>query len=79
MFGRALNIRAWHCGVTGNIPRAYGSYEELLDDDEIDAVYIPLPTGPRKEWVLRACAKGKHVLCEKAVANTTRDANTRRL
>jgi predicted dehydrogenase len=46
-------------------PVALGSYEELLDRGDVDAVYIPLPTGLRKEWVLRAAAAGKHVICEK--------------
>ena len=46
-------------------PRALGGYEDLLADDDIDAVYIPLPTGLRKEWVVRAAEAGKHVLCEK--------------
>ncbi len=49
-------------------------YDELLARDDIDAVYIPLPTGLRKEWVLRAAAAGKHVLCEKPVAVNTDDA-----
>ena len=46
-------------------PRALGSYEELLRCPEVQAVYIPLPTGTRKEWVLRAAAAGKHIVCEK--------------
>jgi predicted dehydrogenase len=46
-------------------PAAPGSYEELLASKDVDAVYIPLPTGLRKEWVLRAAAAGKHVVCEK--------------
>ena len=46
-------------------PAAHGSYEELLASPNVDAVYIPLPTGLRKEWVLRAAAAGKHVVCEK--------------
>ena len=46
-------------------PAACGSYEELLARKDIDAVYVPLPTGIRKEWVIRAAAAGKHVLCEK--------------
>lgn len=46
-------------------PAALGNYEELLALPDVDAVYIPLPTGLRKEWVLRAAAAGKHVVCEK--------------
>ena len=49
-------------------PRAFGSYEELLASAEVDAVYIPMPTGLRREWVQRAAAAGKHVLCEKPCA-----------
>lgn len=47
------------------VPRAVGGYEGLLARDDVDAVYIPLPTGLRKEWVLKAAAAGKHVLSEK--------------
>ncbi len=46
-------------------PTPFGSYEELIESPNVDAVYIPLPTALRKEWVLRAAAAGKHVLCEK--------------
>lgn len=49
-------------------PTAYGSYEELLNDDQVDAVYIPLPTGMRHQWVIAAANAGKHVLCEKPCA-----------
>lgn len=49
-------------------PEALGSYEELLARDDIDAVYVPLPTGVRREWVIRAAQAGKHVLCEKPCA-----------
>ena len=49
------------------IPEAMDSYEALLERADIDAVYIPLPTALRKEWVLRAAAAGKHVLAEKPV------------
>ena len=54
-------------------PRAMGSYEELLASKEVDAVYIPLPTGLRKEWVLRAAAAGKHIVCEKPCADSVAD------
>jgi predicted dehydrogenase len=54
-------------------PRAFGSYKELIASPDVDAVYIPLPTGLRKEWVLRAAAAGKHVLCEKPCAVNAAD------
>lgn len=59
-----------------NPPRALASYKELLASDQVDAVYIPLPTGLRKEWVLRAAESGKHVLCEKPCALSVEDLQT---
>ena len=53
---------------------AFGSYDELLASDEVDAVYVPLPTGLRKQWVIKAAEAGKHVLCEKPVAVHADDA-----
>jgi predicted dehydrogenase len=54
-------------------PRAVGSYEELLADPSIDAVYLPLPTLARKPWAIRAAEAGKHVLCEKPVGRDASD------
>jgi predicted dehydrogenase len=52
-------------------PRAVGSYEELLAAKDVDAVYIPLPTGVRALWVKRAAQAGKHVVCEKPCATSS--------
>ena len=58
-----------------NIPRHYGSYAELLDDPEIDAVYVPLPNSLHREWAIRAAHAGKHVLCEKPLGLTAAECH----
>ncbi|MCC9602488.1 Gfo/Idh/MocA family oxidoreductase [Stieleria sp. JC731] len=57
-----------------NRPIAFEGHQSLLDSDQIDAVYVPLPTGLRKDWVIAAAKAGKHVLIEKPIADTAEDA-----
>ena len=56
------------------IPRAYGSYQALLADAAIDAIYIPLPNHLHVPWTIRAAEAGKHVLCEKPIACSAAEA-----
>ncbi len=58
------------------IPNWYGSYEELLANSEIDAIYIPLPNHMHVPWSIQCAQAGKHVLCEKPIALSAEDART---
>jgi predicted dehydrogenase len=66
---RARTFAAKH-----GIPRVHPSYDELVADPEIDAVYIPLPNALHAEWTLEALAAGKHVLCEKPFTSNEAEA-----
>jgi predicted dehydrogenase len=58
-----------------SVPHAFGSYEEMLASDFIDAVYIPLPTSQHIEWTIKAADAGKHVLCEKPMSLKASEIN----
>ncbi len=68
--------RAKRAAQALGIPRAYGSYEALLDDASVDAVYNPLPNHLHVPWSIRALERGKHVLVEKPVALSAAEART---
>ena len=68
--------KAEEAAVKFRIPKFFGSYEGLLEDEEIEAVYIPLPNNLHVEWAVKAMKAGKHVLIEKPIAISSRQAIT---
>ena len=65
--------RAEEYAKTWDIERAYGSYDALLDDADVDAVYISLPNNMHREWSIRSLEAGKHVICEKPFSKRPED------
>ncbi|MGD0301367.1 MAG: Gfo/Idh/MocA family oxidoreductase, partial [Bryobacteraceae bacterium] len=68
--------KAQHAAADLKIPKAYGSYEAMLADPEIEAIYNPLPNHLHVPWSIRAAETGKHVLCEKPISLTVAECRT---
>ncbi len=69
-------VRAAAFAAEHGLAKSYGSYDELIDDPDIDVVYNPLPNSMHAEWTVRAADAGKHVLCEKPLACTLAEVET---
>jgi predicted dehydrogenase len=72
--GSRSTSRAAAWAAEHHASRIYGSYLELIEDDDVEAVYIPLPPSMHKEWTIKAAEQGKHVLCEKPLALDAEEA-----
>jgi len=72
--GSRDQVKADAFAAKHNIAKAYGSYAAIVEDKEIDAVYVALPNGLHKEWAIKCAKAGKHILCEKPMALTRADA-----